>query len=94
MSRKLKIPKRIAGLKIPKAVRKGPAGKFLKSSAGQLLVAQALLVSESASTSEGLSHACAEALKAFRSALLEEKDSLRAEAAKKKQGSTSASTPH
>jgi hypothetical protein len=40
---KLKLPKRIAGVKIPKAVRKGPVGQFLNSSAGQLLVAEALI---------------------------------------------------
>jgi hypothetical protein len=41
---KLKVPKRIAGVKIPKAVRKGPVADFLNSSAGQLLLAEALLV--------------------------------------------------
>lgn len=40
---KLKLPKRIAGVKIPKTVRKGPVGQFLNSSAGQLLVAEALI---------------------------------------------------
>lgn len=40
---KLKLPKRIAGVKIPKKVRKGPVGQFLNSSAGQLLVAEALI---------------------------------------------------
>jgi hypothetical protein len=40
---KLKLPKRIAGVKIPKSVRKGPVGQFLNSSAGQLLVAEALI---------------------------------------------------
>jgi len=40
---KLKLPKKIAGVKIPKAVRKGPVGQFLNSSAGQLLVAEALI---------------------------------------------------
>src|SRR5918997_1091898 len=41
--RKLKLPKKIAGVKIPKVVRKGPVGQFLNSSAGQLLVAEALI---------------------------------------------------
>ena len=41
--RKLKLPKKIAGVKVPKAVRKGPVGQFLNSSAGQLLVAEALI---------------------------------------------------
>jgi hypothetical protein len=41
---KLRIPKRIAGVEIPKTVRKGPVAKFLNSSAGQLLLAEALVV--------------------------------------------------
>lgn len=40
---KIKLPKRIAGVKIPKSVRKGPIGGFLNSGAGQLLIAQALI---------------------------------------------------
>ncbi len=39
---KIKVPKRVAGVKIPKAVRKGPVMDFVNSSAGRLLVAQAL----------------------------------------------------
>jgi hypothetical protein len=39
---KIKVPKRVAGVKIPKAVRKGPVVDFVNSSAGRLLVAQAL----------------------------------------------------
>ena len=46
--RKLKLPKKIAGVKIPKAVRKGPVGQFLHSSAGQLLVAEALIAASGA----------------------------------------------
>ena len=44
MSRKtkIKVPKRVAGVKIPKAVRKGPVLQFVNSSAGRLLVAEAL----------------------------------------------------
>ena len=38
MARKLKIPRRIAGVKIPKSVRKG-----LNSSAGQIVLVEALL---------------------------------------------------
>ena len=38
MARKLKIPKRIAGVKIPKSIRKG-----VNSPAGQLVLAEALL---------------------------------------------------
>jgi hypothetical protein len=43
MAKKLKVPKRIAGVKIPKAIRKGPIGDFLRSSGGQVLLAEALL---------------------------------------------------
>ena len=45
MSKKKKkgLPKRIAGLKIPKAVRKSEFGRFLGSKAGQALVAEAVL---------------------------------------------------
>jgi hypothetical protein len=39
---KIKVPKRVAGVKIPKSVRKGPVLQFVNSSAGKLLVAQAL----------------------------------------------------
>ena len=44
MGRKSKIPKRIGGIKIPKKVRKGPVGQFFRSSAGQLILGQALLI--------------------------------------------------
>ena len=45
MSKKstIKIPKRIAGVKIPKSIRKGPIGDFLHSSGGQVVLAEALL---------------------------------------------------
>lgn len=43
MAKKLKLPKRIAGVKIPKPVRKGPVGRFFGSPAGQLLLAEALV---------------------------------------------------
>ena len=46
MSKKLKIPKRMAGVKIPKAIRKGPVRGFLASPGGQLLVAQALVLAD------------------------------------------------
>jgi hypothetical protein len=45
---KLKLPKRVAGVKIPKSVRKGPVGQFLNSGAGQVLVAQALVAAAGA----------------------------------------------
>ena len=40
----VKVPKRIAGMKIPKTVRKGPVVDFLNSSGGQVLIAEALLL--------------------------------------------------
>jgi hypothetical protein len=40
----VKVPKRIAGVKIPKTVRKGPVADFLNSSGGQVLIAEALLL--------------------------------------------------
>jgi len=41
---KVKVPKRVAGVKIPKVVRKGPVIDFLNSSGGQVLIAEALLL--------------------------------------------------
>ena len=38
---KIKVPKRVAGMKIPK-MRKGPVMDFVNSSAGRLLIAEAL----------------------------------------------------
>jgi hypothetical protein len=43
MSRLVKIPKRVAGIKIPKAVRKGPIVDFINTPAGQLVLAQTLI---------------------------------------------------
>jgi hypothetical protein len=43
MAKKLKLPKRIAGIKIPKTIRKGPVGDFMRSRAGQLVIAEALV---------------------------------------------------
>jgi hypothetical protein len=40
---KIKLPKRVAGVKIPKRVRKGPIAGFLNSGAGQLILAQTLV---------------------------------------------------
>ncbi|MBL8773415.1 MAG: hypothetical protein JNK30_18670 [Phenylobacterium sp.] len=37
------IPKRIAGVKVPKAVRKGRFGELLASRTGQAVIAQAIL---------------------------------------------------
>src|SRR3954463_11338208 len=39
---KIKVPKRVAGVKIPKVVRKGPVLQFVNSSAGRMLIAEAL----------------------------------------------------
>jgi hypothetical protein len=39
---KIKVPKHVAGVKIPKAVRKGPVVDFVNSTAGRVLIAQAL----------------------------------------------------
>ena len=40
---RIKITKRIAGVKIPKAIRKGPINDFMNSSAGQVLLAEAVM---------------------------------------------------
>lgn len=47
---KIKLPKRIGGLKIPKTVRKGPIAKFLNSGPGQIVMAQALVGAAAAFT--------------------------------------------
>jgi hypothetical protein len=39
---RIKVPKRVAGVKIPKAVRKGPVMDFVNSKAGRVLIGQAL----------------------------------------------------
>jgi hypothetical protein len=39
---RIKVPKRVAGVKIPKAVRKGPVMDFVNSKTGRVLIAQAL----------------------------------------------------
>lgn len=44
MSKRVRLPKRIAGIKIPKGIRKGPVVKFLNTPPGQVVLAQALLV--------------------------------------------------
>jgi hypothetical protein len=43
VSKRFRIPKKIAGVKIPKSVRKGPVGDFLDSPGGQVLVAEAVV---------------------------------------------------
>lgn len=39
---RIKVPKRVVGVKIPKSVRKGPIMDFVNSAAGRMLIAQAL----------------------------------------------------
>ncbi len=45
---KIKLPKRVAGVKIPKSVRKGPVGQFVNSTAGQIVIAEALVAAAGA----------------------------------------------
>jgi hypothetical protein len=45
---KVKLPKRVAGMKIPKSVRKGPIGQFVNSTAGQIVIAEALVAAAGA----------------------------------------------
>lgn len=62
---KIKLPKRVAGIKIPKVIRKGPLGEFLKSHAGQVILAEAIVATAAiftASKADGES-AVAEGLK-------------------------------
>ncbi len=40
---KARLPKRIAGVKVPKALRKGPLGQFLGSPAGQAMIVDGLV---------------------------------------------------
>ncbi len=40
---KIKLPKKVAGVKIPKALRKGSFAKFLNTGAGQAVMAEAVL---------------------------------------------------
>ena len=42
MSKSIKVPKKVAGVKVPKALRKGALNDFLNSSAGKLLIAEAI----------------------------------------------------
>jgi hypothetical protein len=81
---RIKVPKRVAGVKIPKAIRKGPVMDFVNSKAGKMLVAEALTAvigvlaykhaspkarDSLASNSARLSYAFGEAITAFRTAL-------------------------
>lgn len=54
---KIKLPKQVAGIKIPKVIRKGPIGEFLNSGAGQVILAEALVAAAAlftASKSDGV----------------------------------------
>lgn len=44
MAKLAKIPKRIAGIKIPKQIRKGALASLLRTPAGQILMAELLIV--------------------------------------------------
>ena len=48
MAKKAKLPKTIAGVKIPKAIRRGRLGKFVASPGGQKMLAEALLMAGAA----------------------------------------------
>ena len=39
---RIKVPKQVAGVRIPKSVRKGPIMDFVNSTTGRILIAQAL----------------------------------------------------
>lgn len=51
---KIKVPKRVAGVKIPKTVRKGPVMQFVNSSAGRMLIAEALTAAVAALAYKGV----------------------------------------
>lgn len=62
---KIRLPKRVAGMKIPKVVRKGPLGQFLNSHAGQVIIAEAVVAAaaiftaksdEESAVGDGLRH--------------------------------------
>lgn len=71
---KIKVPKRVAGVKIPKVVRKGPVLDFVNSSAGRLLLAEALTAAVALFANEGLKGGKG---KQFREAALDVEDSLK-----------------
>jgi hypothetical protein len=62
---KIKLPKRVAGIRIPKVIRKGPLGQFLNSHAGQVILAEAVVAAaaiftaktaEDSAVGDGLRH--------------------------------------
>lgn len=53
------LPKRIAGVKVPKALRKGRAAKFLASPLGVAILSDALLVAGAATVSHEAKHGSA-----------------------------------
>lgn len=44
MAKLIRVPKRLAGVKIPKGIRKGPIVHFLNTPAGKVVLAQAVLL--------------------------------------------------
>jgi len=44
MSKGFKIPKKVAGFKIPRTLRKSPVSEFLNSTAGRMLIAEAVAI--------------------------------------------------
>lgn len=63
---RIKLPKRVGGVKIPKVIRKGPLGEFLNSHAGRLILGEALVAAaaiftatktdDDSAVAEGLRH--------------------------------------
>jgi hypothetical protein len=51
---KIKLPKRVAGIKIPKSVRKGAVRDFLNSGAGQLVLAELVAIAAAAFAAKGV----------------------------------------
>jgi hypothetical protein len=47
------LPKRIAGVKVPKSVRKGPLGELIASPAGPALIAEAVMAARAKTFKDG-----------------------------------------
>jgi hypothetical protein len=84
MAKKLKLPKKIGGVKIPKSVRKGPVAQFLASPGGQVAMAEALVIAagvfastrdSNSATGQALRHP-GESLKAVGRSTVKAKDSV------------------
>jgi hypothetical protein len=61
---KIKVPKRVAGIKIPKTVRKGPVVDFVNSTTGRVLIAEALTAAIAAFAVKNSDSAPAQKIKA------------------------------